>query len=46
MIDSIYKMVHDFICNVNSCIPVPDRMLSSVAILNIVSYVLGYYSIS
>ena len=39
-------MVHDFICNINACIPVPERMFSSVVILNIVSYVLGYDTIS
>ena len=32
-------MVHDFICNINACIPVPERMFSSVVILNIVTYI-------
>ena len=36
-------MAHDFICNINA---VPERMFSSVVILNIVSYVLGYDNIS
>ena len=28
-------MVHDFICNINACIPIPERMFSSVVILSV-----------